>query len=98
MTHCDIDHGFARCGVSFVVLAMAAVPADPAEGSLDDPSFGKNHKSFDLYWSQHRLQQPSERSFHVLREVITSVSAVGEDNPASRISSLNLSARSHPPS
>ena len=80
MTHCNVDHGFARCGVPFIVLAVASVSPQPTEGSLDYPAFRQHHKSFHLCWSQDSLQQPSEGIFHAFRKIVSAIRAVGEDH------------------
>src|SRR5262249_32095935 len=70
MSHGNIDHCLTRCGIALVVLAVPPVSAKPSEGPLNDPSLRQHHKSFDVCWSQHGLQQPHEGAFDTLRQVV----------------------------
>jgi Domain of unknown function (DUF4365) len=79
MTHGDIDHRLAQCGITLVVLAVPPISPDPGKGPLHDPTLGQHHETFDLCWSEHGLEQPSEGVFHTSGQVVSAISAVGKD-------------------
>jgi hypothetical protein len=97
MRHSDIDHGFARCGVPLIVLAMSPVAPQPAEGSLHDPTLRQHHKTLDLRRPQDRLQQPAERVLDALRQVVPAVGAVGEDHLQATESGLQVAEEPQDP-
>src|SRR5947209_3865298 len=54
--HANSEHRLAMIYPNLVVAAQPARFVEPAKGSFDDPSFGKNLESFDLVATPHDLQ------------------------------------------
>ena len=53
MNHGDIDHGFARRGVSFVIFAVSAITSQTGEEAFHDLTLGQHHESLDPRWAKN---------------------------------------------
>ena len=65
--HGDADHRLAAGGQRFVILAQAAVLAQPREGALDNPSFGQHYETADRRRWNRRCKQTERASGLVAR-------------------------------
>ena len=79
----DFDHG-ASCeshhcsGVAFEVAHEAAIAADPAERSLDDPSFG-HHGEGVQFTALDDLNEPTAGALRGQRHTRSLIAGIGED-------------------
>jgi len=78
MDHSDIDHGFAAGGELFVVLAQAAVAAEPPEGALNDPALGQHDKACPVVGTLDDLQDAAQEGVSP-GDQTPAVGAVGPD-------------------
>lgn len=46
--HGEADEGCGLAGMALIVACQTATPADPGEGSLDDPAFGQHHEAVPI--------------------------------------------------
>ena len=58
--HGDLNHRDAALDLALVVFAQPAVPAQPAEGPLDDPAFGQNRKALGIVVALDDLDLPAQ--------------------------------------
>ena len=69
----------------FEILGEAAAPAEPGEGSLDDPSAGQEFKSFRGVGAFYDLDVPFPDLFEASLQFRACIAAIGEDMLQQRI-------------
>ncbi len=76
--HCEADEGGDCSRVALEVAAKAAVPADPGETALDDPSLRQDDEPMQI-GALDDLDLPAACSFDGVRHFAPLVSGVGEN-------------------
>lgn len=76
--HGEADEGSGGGGVAFEVAREASVPADPGQGSFDDPSFGQDDELVHLA-AFDDLDGPAAGARHDRRHLRSLVAGIGED-------------------
>ena len=80
MRHGDFDECLGGIGPAFVIDAQAPAADQPAQGSLDDPSFGKHLEALRLGAALDDLQAPSAEGRDERRQFLAGIGAVGPDH------------------
>ena len=79
MNHADLNHGFARLWVAFVVFAVAATAADPGKRTLDDPALRDHLETNGNSGTRDNLDGEAQRIANKFRQAVSFVGRVGED-------------------
>ena len=80
MRHSDFDECLGAIRPAFVIDAQAPAADQPAQGSLDDPSFGKHLEALRLGAALDDLQAPVAEGRHDRRQFLAGIGAVGPDH------------------
>lgn len=78
MRHSQVNHGFAAFREGLVILAQAAIAAEPGEGSFDNPALGQDHEAGHIVAAFDDLQDPVAQLPRPLDQ-LSGVAAVGPD-------------------
>src|SRR3546814_14910203 len=82
--HGEADEGSGGGGVAFEVAVEASVPADPGQGSFDDPSFGQDDELVHLA-AFDDLDSPAASARHDRRHIRALVAEIGRASCRERV-------------
>jgi hypothetical protein len=77
MAHPDVDEGFARFDLVFIVFGEPSAPAPPGEGPLDDPAVWLDGK-VSRVWVSSRL---TSSSVQLRTQVVDQLAAIAGVRP-----------------
>src|SRR5271163_4692279 len=80
MDHTYVNHRLTRLDGPFIIFAVPSIPSEPAEGALDDPTLGQQHKTNRLHGSQDRLEYPAKGLAHPFRQAAFAVRRVSPNH------------------
>ena len=76
---CDEDPSGFCCRGAFEVFCEASAPAEPGEGTLDDPTARQQLEAFDAVRSLDDLDRPRLAVRESFLELLTAINPVGTD-------------------
>jgi hypothetical protein len=84
MNHADLNHGFARVGAPFVVLAQTPAAAQPGKCPFGNPTFGQQHEAARFFRATHDVQLVLRMFLQPFVQRIVVVLAVPPDDHQTR--------------